>query len=175
MIIEVTQGTLNAFKDVIMKTEEVFPSELRTPWEDYEYMLLSDRSIALIMTHEGRPVGNIFGCILHPEEMEELGVSDPDALYIFSFAIDSEFQGKGLGKALLNEFIALARERKFPSIVGHFRMNGSLALIRKAGGIEKGLFDKWDGTDESFVFCELDLSLPSLPVQPVRIPVAIQS
>ncbi|MFH1915683.1 MAG: GNAT family N-acetyltransferase [Nanoarchaeota archaeon] len=175
MIVEVTRGTLSTFKEVILKTEEVFPSELRTPWEDYEYMLLSDRSIALIMTHEGMPVGNIFGCVLHAEEMEELGVSDPDALYIFSFAIDHEFQGKGLGKMLLNEFIARARERKFPSIVGHFRMNSSLALIKKVGGVEKGLFENWDGTNESVVFCELDLRIPPLQVQPLQVPVAMPS
>jgi GNAT superfamily N-acetyltransferase len=162
---ELTQENLPHYAGCLLHSEYVFPDPIKFTQEDYLEILLGQEYIAKIALIDGSYAGNIVGADLHPVEIEEHGIGsltqNEKMIYLYGFVLEPEHQGKGYGFKLLTEFLKTARSRGYTSVVGHFRQNASLALMRKLGCDERAVEKDWCGTGEDFVFCSLDLrSLP---------------
>jgi ribosomal protein S18 acetylase RimI-like enzyme len=82
---------------------------------------------------------------------------DHSMIYMFNFVIEPEYQNKGYGSQLLKEFIKSAKEKGYKKLLGHFRQNSSLHLVKKLGAKEKKTYKNWCKTKENYTLCELVL------------------
>ncbi|MFH1237780.1 MAG: GNAT family N-acetyltransferase [Candidatus Aenigmatarchaeota archaeon] len=158
------------YGELILKSENVFPEAIRTPEEDYADTVKENGSIAKVALLDSQYVGNIFGYALLPEDLESHGLhdvpQDAKVIYIFNVVVNPEYQGKGIGKQLLWEFIRTAKDRGYDYIAGHFRQNGSLQLIKKLGAKEEGVYHNWENMGEDCVACCLNIHIIQEPGTP---------
>jgi GNAT superfamily N-acetyltransferase len=155
---ELTQDNLPHYAGCLLNSENVFPDPIKFTREDYLDILLGQDYIAKIALVDDRYAGNIIGAELHPIEVEEHRIRlDGKTIYLYGFVVEPDHQGKGIGSRLLMQFLQDARDRGYKTVVGHFRQNGSLALMRKLRATELSLEKDWFGTGEDYVFCSLDL------------------
>lgn len=150
------------FKNYLLESESIYPEPLRTEEEDFIEILSTPSAVGIVAFEGDSYVGNVLGCPLEEAEHADYDVSPESRgkkiFYLFNIIISPEHQGKGYGHQLLAEFRKWVRSKGFDMIVGHYRRNGSLALIKKAGAQEKSVHDNYDDSGESVVFCELDLT-----------------
>ncbi len=155
-------ANFSRFEADILRSEEIFPEEIRETGDDYRQVLAAAGSFGLIAHLEGAYAGNAVGYVPGVEARRELrlaeaGGVDRDLVYLFNIVTMPQFQGCGLGRRLLAAFFDVAAARGFRAVGGHFRGNGSLANFKRLGGRELAGFDDWFGTGERYVYCELDL------------------
>jgi GNAT superfamily N-acetyltransferase len=158
---ELTHENLPAYAEVLLKSEFLFPDPIKFNQQDYVDILYGQESIAKIILVDGTYAGNVVGAQLHPVEIAELGLTEECSterlIYLYGFVIEPEFQGRGFGTKLLREFLDTAARQGYTQVIGHFRNNASLAIIRKCGCVERSLERDWCGSGEDFVFCSLSL------------------
>ncbi|MBU2560829.1 MAG: GNAT family N-acetyltransferase [Nanoarchaeota archaeon] len=173
---EMTKNNWNEYKELIAKLELNFHPTIRSEEEDY-LEILSEENISKVAVFDTMSIGAAIGFPLVEDQMDEYFVSQElrqkKLFYLFKINIDQQFQGKGIGQQLLSELIKAAAQKGYEKMIGHFRRNASLALIKKFGAAEKGVVSNWEGTDEDLVFCELDLARFAMP-QPEEILVTVE-
>ncbi|MBN2111708.1 GNAT family N-acetyltransferase [Candidatus Woesearchaeota archaeon] len=154
------------FESFVLKTELSYPEEIRTERDEYIEIILEE-NIAKSASFNSEYIGNAIGYPLTIEDVEFHDLTPEmikvKAIYLFNFAVEPIHQGKGYGMKLLLEFIKSAKEKGYEKLLGHFRPNASLALIKKAGGKELKICKNWENTGEDYVLCELDLKSFQLP------------
>jgi len=154
-------GDWGKYGEMILRSENVFPEAIRTPEEDFLEVVSEADGVAKVALLDSQYVGNVFGYRMAQEDFEYYGISDvpreAKVIYLFSVVVNPEFQGRGYGHLLLQEFIKTAKAKGYDYVAGHFRQNNSLQLIRKFGARENGVCHNWDNTGEDCVVCCLDL------------------
>jgi GNAT superfamily N-acetyltransferase len=150
------------FEETILNNQQIFPEQIRTAKEDFLSIIYSPNQLSLVLKYDANFAGNAIGYPLEDEQdMKEHDIDhipiDGKTIYLFEFLVSNQFQGKGLGHKLLMEFIRKAKEKGFERIVGDFRPNGSLSLMRKLNAKEIKVHKNWENTGEDFVLCELDI------------------
>jgi GNAT superfamily N-acetyltransferase len=150
------------YEESVLQSESVYPEAIRTPAEEFVYILEGGDAIAIVALLDSHYVGNIIGFTLDRDELGDYGMGDvpseSEIVYLFSFVINPQYQGMGYGYRLLEEFMREARARGYRKVIGHFRPNNSLHLIKKFGAEEKGVYRDWIGSGEDYLFCCLDLN-----------------
>ncbi|MDH5299529.1 MAG: GNAT family N-acetyltransferase [Desulfobulbaceae bacterium] len=141
-----TVENFRCFEEHILRSEAVFPEAIRESSADYLSALKRERSIGLVAHLAKDYVGNVVGYAPCPEQRRELRLSEAGAeksglVYLFNIVTLPDYQGQGLGRRLLGEFLEVARANGFRKVGGHFRGNGSLANFRRLGGRELAAFE----------------------------------
>jgi GNAT superfamily N-acetyltransferase len=155
------------FKEMILQSEQFHPKPIMTEGEEYIMILTAGNIVAKVALADSRYIGNAIGFCLSPQDTKEYGLgSIPEnskTIYLLNFVIDVPYQGRGYGYQLMQDFIKTAKMKGYENLVGHFRPNGSLHLIKKFGGCEKGMVKNWENTGEDYVLCHLDIRSVSIP------------
>ncbi|HII72084.1 TPA: GNAT family N-acetyltransferase [Candidatus Woesearchaeota archaeon] len=171
--VDLNRENFDRFEPLLSGSELVYPESIRSVREDFLEMLEEPVAFLAFSDEEddhaaGRDdsddgddddyVGNVLGCALTPEEVIEYGVRGKGRiLYLFNIVVDPGFQGRGVGKSLMAEFLRRAKKHGYDVVAGHFRKNASLSLFKRFGGKEIQLHTDWEGTGEDYVYCEIDL------------------
>lgn len=153
------------FEADILRSEQLFPPDLRETSEDYQVALASSQALGLVARQGRVYVGNAVGFAPCPEQrtqlrLEHLRSSENELIYLFNIVTLPDFQNRGYGRQLLTEFCLQARLTGFRKVGGHFRGNGSLKNFTILGGRALATCPDWFATGECFTYCELDLSMP---------------
>lgn len=157
---DLTLQNWNYYEPLILKTEESYPVHLRSEKDDF-LELLSEKNISKMLFVDSQFAGFVTGYPLDEEVAEDHGVNKiecHDKVYLFDIAIAPEFRGKHLAKIMLTEFIKNAKDNKFGYVLGHFRRNASLNMIKELGGREIKVCPNWEESGEDFSFCELKVN-----------------
>lgn len=158
-----TAANFPRFEEDILRSEAIFPENIRESGEDYLAALKRRRAMGLIARHGQAYVGNVVGFSPCRKQREELRLNEHPApnpvglIYLFNIVTMPDFQGRGCGRHLLEEFCRQARRRDFRKVGGHFRGNGSLKNFTALGGRPLAVCPDWFATGESYTYCELDL------------------
>lgn len=158
---DITIENWNKVAGSILRSEKSFKKAIRTEKEDYAEILMDGDALIKVAFIGEKYVGNAIGyppTEIELEEDELDGYKNTRFLYLFNIVIDKKYQGRGYGNQLLKEFLVTAKEKGYHKVIGHFRPNGSLALLKKFGGKEIRICPNWENTHEDYSFCELDLS-----------------
>ena len=165
---DLTPGNWHRFEKPILQSELFYPEFIRTSREEFIEVLLDGDYIAKVVKLDSRYIGNAIGYSLTQEDIKDHGFDwkpeNSRMLYLFNFVIEPAYRGKGYGQRLLLEFIKSANEIGYEKLVGHFRRNWSLPMIKKLGAIEIGIHSNWENTGEDYIICELDLRRVVVPV-----------
>jgi ribosomal protein S18 acetylase RimI-like enzyme len=157
----ITEKNFENFKQYILRSELIFPEYIRSDEEDYIEMLKQANTIAFAVFLGSEYIGNIIGCELTGEDME---ICKPyispgkRALYIYNFVVENGYRHKGYGCSIFTKLIETAKNMGFQTIVAHCRENESFHIFKKFGGVQKASFEKWEGGEETYVLCELDIT-----------------
>lgn len=146
----------------VMKSELSYKKSIRTSKMGYATILADGDAIGKLVFNDLSYVGNIIGYAPTKPELKDYGLNKPEHkgvkyMYLFNFLISRSYRGQGIGSKLLREFLIEAKKQGYEKVIGHFRPNGSLALIKKFGAKEIGIYEDWENTKEDYLFCELDL------------------
>jgi GNAT superfamily N-acetyltransferase len=134
--------------------------DMRSDADDFYELLCRKETVARALIVGGAVAGFVIGCILTDEQIKDYqleGLFLDGMLYLESITVSEQFQGKGLGGMLMSDFIQEARRSGYTKISGHFRQNGSLALVRKNGARDICIVHNWHHTGEDYFYCELTL------------------
>ncbi len=160
-IIGLTHANWGRFRESLLNSEQVFPENIRTEEEDYLDILENRRSIFRVALQEGDYVGNCIGFSPSVTDIREYDLSrvpaGHDVMYIFNLVVDTQFQGRGYGEALLDDFVTQSWQTGFKAIYGHFRNCTSLGLAPKAGFEQVYRFPNWQDSGEEYTLCRLRL------------------
>jgi len=162
------------FKSHVLKSECIFPSLIRTPYQEFVDLLFDTNTISKIALLDGEYVGNAIGYGLRQEDMEEHGLVDEPAdgkiFYLFNFIIDEKFQGRDFGMQLLLEIIRVVRQEGYERVAGHFRENRAMSMNKRLGAREKAIVQNWYGTGENYHLCIIDLDrMPASYTLPLHV------
>ncbi|MBN1544168.1 GNAT family N-acetyltransferase [Candidatus Woesearchaeota archaeon] len=156
-----TKDNWNEYKDIMAKLELNFHPTIRSEEKDY-LEILSEENITKVAVFDTMSIGAAIGFPLETDDMDDYFIApelrQKKLFYLFKINVDRAFQGKGFGQQLLSELAKAAALKGYDKMVGHFRKNASLAMMKKFGAVEKEAITDWEGTGEDFVFCELDLA-----------------
>jgi GNAT superfamily N-acetyltransferase len=156
MIEPIAPGQRGLYADGIAALEAVYPEEIRADGDDIREMISRPGSVVSAALTDGTVTGAVFGFPLDEDQIAEYrlaGTYRDGDIYLESITVDASLRGQGVGFKLISSFADEARAAGYRRIVGHFRKNGSLLLIRKIGGIEVLTEHDWCGTGEDFVCC----------------------
>lgn len=161
-----TQVNLEDYLPSILRSEAVFPPDLRETADTCREALGRDRAFGLALYDSGDYAGNAIGFGIAGPAYRDLGLDafrpmDTSVVYLFNIVTMPEFRGRGLGKRLLSEFCDQAAMEGFTTLAGHFRDNGSLKNFLEIGGVELGRVEDWFGTGETYAYCERALEIPA--------------
>jgi len=149
------------YEKFVLHSEIVFQKPIRNSSEEYLKVISLENSICKIALLDSKYIGNIIGFCPTKKDILEEGLKDVkedhNMIYMFNFVIEPEYQNKGYGSQLLNEFIKSAKEKKYKKLLGHFRPNSSLYLLKKLGAEEKKTYKNWWKTKEDYTLCKLML------------------
>lgn len=156
---DLTPANWKKYKKNIMSSELLFNESLRNSIEEYSTIVSRESSVCKIALLGSEYIGNIIGFCPTIEDIikEELkGVKEDSwMVYLFNFVIDSEYQEHGYGSSLVYEFLKSAKKQGYKRLLGHFRQNSSLHIIKKIGAKEKKIYKNWYKSRENYVLCEL--------------------
>lgn len=157
---------LEGYLPSILRSEEVFPADLRETAESCREALGRDRGFGLALYDSDDYAGNAIGFGIAGPAYRDLGLDafrpmDTSVVYLFNIVTLPEFRGRGHGKRLLAEFCDRAAMEGFTTLAGHFRDNGSLKNFLEIGGVELGRVEDWFGTGETYAYCERALEIPA--------------
>ena len=157
-----TPSNFSRFQESIMRSEDAYPEAERSAAVDYLDIVKEDSNISMLALLDSSYIGNVFADEPEGEDLEicrpHITCAGRRIIYVYNFIIDRQYQGKGYGHLLLLEFIKQARSRGFEFLVGHFRQNAILKIIKEMGGQERFVVKNWEGSGEDYVLCELDLT-----------------
>lgn len=157
---EITSKNWDKLSSYVMDSELEYQESIQTSYEDYNNIFSAGDAIGKIGLVNGKYAGNIIGYPPTDIEMEEYGLTrgNEKHMYLFNIIIDKEFRGQGLGFNFIAEFLKESKTQGYTKMIGHFRPNGSYALIKKLGAIDLAHCKNWEETGEDFMLCELNLT-----------------
>jgi GNAT superfamily N-acetyltransferase len=162
--IHITSKNFTEHASLLEEAESIYPESIRLDIEEYEVIIKSPNSIGLIAYHDDSYVGNIVGCQPDLEDIayvhESHHITRKKTIYVNNIIVLSEHQGKGYGKDLMLEFMEEAKMKGCTHLMGHFRKNGSYAIVKKFHPLQERIFENWEDTGEEFIFCLVSLSAP---------------
>ena len=158
----------------VMKSELTYKKSIRTSRMGYAEILSDGDAIGKLVFNNSNYVGNIIGYAPTTIELADYRLNKPEFkgikyMYLFNFLVSLNYRGEGIGYLLLREFLKTAKKQGYDKVIGHFRPNSSLALIKKFGAIEIGISEDWENTKEDYVFCELDLKKLQIMEPPITV------
>lgn len=161
-----TPETLERHLPDLLRTEEVFPVDLRETPDSIRAAMGHDRAFGVMLYDGDDYIGNAIAFGLSGEPFRELRIGefrplDPGVAYLFNIAALPGHQGLGHGKRLLSEIRVRAGARGFTILGGHFRDNASLRNFLALGGRELGQVENWYDTGETYTYAELSLNPPA--------------
>jgi len=171
---DLREDNWNQYGNFVMRSETIYPESIRSPGEEFTCILKSEDSVAKVLLLDSEYIGNAVGFCMDEEDKGDFGLDklpgNPKIIYLFNILIDPSHQGRGYGSMLMQEFIKSAKSKGYDYIVGHFRPNGSLHIIKKFGAVEGAVCKNWENIGEDYIFCILDLrSIPeALPGEHVQ-------
>ncbi|MBW2997558.1 GNAT family N-acetyltransferase [Candidatus Woesearchaeota archaeon] len=159
---DLTEDNWDEFEDAVIGIEEEsFPEKLQFYDNNFIDLLSTPGCIARALVSGDYYLGNVIG---HPPTEEDLKgenleglVKTEKTLLLATIAIEPKIRRQGYGRMLLEEFIRCAKYQGYERIVGTFRPNGSLHLIKSMGAKELRRHPDWGGTGEEYVSCVLEL------------------
>lgn len=151
----------------LIQAEKIYPLALQSKKEDL-IEFFKDENISLICLNNKTYCGNCIACppekhdkreyltLLQKCENKELeeeftNNKKPRILYIYSITILPEFQGKGIGKKILEKCIELARKEGYTHIIGHYRKNTAWNFAVKCEAKSLKHYINWEKSKEEFV------------------------
>jgi GNAT superfamily N-acetyltransferase len=158
---DLTSNNWNDFSDHILKAEKIFPEKIQSSEVDYINALKEGGNIAkvILSNNQFAGVGICFPFTKEVTDTFEIDDTPPveKGIYLYSILVNENFQGKGIGNALLKVLIDESRRLGYKIFAGHYRPNGSLKLIKKAGAKEIRPYANWGDSGEEYIYCELSL------------------
>ena len=156
---DITKDNWEKVSHFVLSSESEYKDSIQTSKEDYDDIFYDGDAIGKVGMVNGKYAGNIIGYPPTDAEMEDYGLErgNEKHMYLFNVIIDSEFRGKGYGFSFMAEFLNESKKRGYTNMIGHFRPNGSYALIKKLGAVDLSLCKNWEETGEDFMLCSLDL------------------
>lgn len=158
---DLTQENWDKFHDAVLGSEkDSFPENIMWEEDDFiEYISRPD-CIAKAMVSGEYYLGNVIGYPLTEDDIAdqdlESMVTTDRTIHLINIVVEPSIRGKGYGRMLLEEFISCAKQQGYKRLVGNFRPNGSLQLIKSMGAKELRRHDDWECTGEAYVSCELE-------------------
>ena len=142
--------------------EEVFEESLREEPKEVVRVVGSNNSVAKVVLVNSEFAGYALGHCPLLEDIRELqleGAYNSHLIYLDTFVVLPGFQGLGLGKLLLREFISGAKNKGYDILEGHFRKegSGSYHIIKKFGAEDIEVKHNWGDSGEDYVYCRLRL------------------
>ena len=158
--------TLDRFLPDLLRTEQVFPEDLRETPESIREAMARPGAFGLALFDGGDFAGNGIAFGLDEATWRDLHIDrfrdfDPSVAYLFNIAVLPDFQGRGFGKLLLMEIRERTQELGFTVLAGHFRDNASMGNFLAIGGRDLGEVADWFGTGETYHYGELALVAPT--------------
>jgi GNAT superfamily N-acetyltransferase len=162
---DLTWNNWSNLKTDILKSELIYPESIRGTESEFLEALNTRDYIAKILRLDNKYIGNAVGrdsCHILSSGLyaclEDTSFIKKRTVHLNNIVIDIPHQGRGYGYRLLQEFIREAKNKKYEQLVGFFRPNNSLPIIKKVGAIEKSTHQNWYNTREDYKFCELNLN-----------------
>jgi len=140
-----------------VKFEECYEDDLRIDPEERKDIIKS----GLVVYIQGSCglIGECYGATpfaleFIDETPEDCHPLDEESIYVCNTKILPMYQGQGYGKALIEEFARHASDQGYVKLVGHATTPAMKHLREKQGAIfhEKGIHEKWYGTDRTAHF-----------------------
>jgi ribosomal protein S18 acetylase RimI-like enzyme len=158
-----TLENFHRYQADIIRSEEIFPPDIRETPETYREALGQENLLAFVVFSEGCYAGNVVGFSPGMSQqqalrLDEINVGAEGLIYLFNIVAMPEQQGRGLGRLMLDHFIQTARQVGCRRVGGHFRDNRSLKNFLLRGAEVLWVFEDWFGTGENYSYCELLLS-----------------
>jgi len=151
------------YKERLLALEQaLFSPELSQTPEELEDTFTDKRAIFIVAFLGDELVGFVCGEFLRyyveqgDPEYDEL-LEREGTMYVETIDVSPAHQGKGIGKALLAEFLAETRRRGYKHVSGHWRQGPSLGLVQKLGGTVRMTEDDYHGTGETYGYAVIDL------------------
>jgi ribosomal protein S18 acetylase RimI-like enzyme len=156
--IEITRALWSEYRGDILALENEYPDALSADEEEYLKIIGRENSLCLVLLSDEKVAGCAIGFPLNGNEVAAYrleSVWTDDSFYLESITVASAFQGKGLGLSLMTAFAERIRRIGYRRIVGHFRENGSFAIVKKMGGTCLHTEHNWYDTGENYQCCSL--------------------
>ncbi|MEK6917078.1 MAG: GNAT family N-acetyltransferase [Nanoarchaeota archaeon] len=156
--VDITLKNWNKYEENILNSELEFKEEIRTPKEEYIYILRSKSFIFKVVLLDNVYIGLVTGYKPAKADIRFHGLKNKtnDFIYLFNIVIDKPYQGKGYGSALLDEFLRASKEKGFSKLIGHFGPNSKKLMIRH-GATEISVAKNWENTGDDFFVYELNI------------------
>jgi GNAT superfamily N-acetyltransferase len=140
-----------------MVFEECYENELRIDPEERKDIIKS--GLVIYMYGPYGLIGECYGATpfaleFIDETPEDCSPDDDESIYVYSTTILPSYQGKGHGKQLIEAFARHASDQGYVKLVGHATTPAMKHLREQQGAIfhEKGIHEKWYGTDRTAHF-----------------------
>jgi ribosomal protein S18 acetylase RimI-like enzyme len=156
--VHVSLSSWNDYRADILALEKEYPDALSADEEEYLEIIARKKSLCLLLAYDKKVAGCAIGFPLNRDEVAGYRLDDvwtDDSFYLESITIAAVFQGKGLGLSLMTEFAERVRRAGYKRITGHFRENGSFAIIKKMGGTCLHTEYNWYDTGENYQCCSI--------------------
>jgi ribosomal protein S18 acetylase RimI-like enzyme len=154
----VSSASWNDYREDILALENEYPAALSADEEDYLEIISREKSLCLVLESDGKVAGCAVGFSLAEDEVAAYHLEEvwtDGSFYLESITVSSAFQGKGLGLSLMTAFAEQVRRAGYTRIVGHFRENGSFAIVKKMGGTCLHTEQNWYDTGENYQCCSI--------------------
>ncbi|MBU1855073.1 MAG: GNAT family N-acetyltransferase, partial [Nanoarchaeota archaeon] len=155
------ENNLKEYQLLIVESENLYPEALRTSFEDFKDILSAPNSIGLIAFIDEHYIGNCVGSEPSDSDLKDLNIKlfskDDKIIYVYNLIVTEQFQGKGYGQRLMDEFIKKAKAADYKYVLGNFRQNASYKITKKYKVVIEKLFKNWEDSGEDFVFCVMEI------------------
>jgi GNAT superfamily N-acetyltransferase len=156
--LEITSADWDRYGAEIIGLEKEYPAEIASDADDMKEKIGRKGSVGVLHLYRGKVAGFAIGFPLSEEERKEYRLEKfwkDKSIYLESITVSSDFQGRGFGRALMIEFMRRARENGYSRMIGHFRPNGSAAIMRKLRAEELSIEKNWFGTGQDYTCYEM--------------------
>jgi ribosomal protein S18 acetylase RimI-like enzyme len=152
--LEITLKDWEEYGKAIIFLEKEYPALIASDADDMREKIGRDGAIALLHLYRGNVAGFAIGFPLSAEECGDYHLEEfwtKKSIYLESITVSPDFQKRGFGRALMIEFMRHSRENGYARMIGHFRPNGSAAIMRKLNAEQLSVEKDWFGTGQDYV------------------------
>lgn len=157
---EITLKEWDEYGTGIVLLEKEYPSAIASDADDLREKIGREGSVALLHLYGGKVAGFAIGFPLSDDEIRDYhleGLWKKRSIYLESITVSPDFQKRGFGRALMIEFMRRSRENGYSRMIGHFRPNGSAAIMRKLNADQLAVEKDWFGTGQDYICYEISL------------------
>lgn len=141
----------------------LYSSPLRESEDELRTICENPNAVFVLILDNDIVVGYICGedvreYVWSGDEEYDAHLEEAGTLYVETFNVRPEFQGRGYGKMLLKTFIEEANKKAFKFISGHFSDNGpSIHIAKKLGAKIRCTDVDYAGTGKTFHYAVIDI------------------